>query len=277
MPAVVDRVKRAAGWYGDRQGSTLAAAVTYFAFLSFFPLLALGFAAVGVIARVFPEADGALGPAVNSLLPGMIGDGRGQLSLDDMRTLAGPVAGVGLAAVVYSGLGWISQMRLALTSMFDVPEPETDAFGGRLKAYLLGKGRDVIALAAVGGILLLSVAVSSAVVGIFGGWLSEIASAGVGVLANAVLFHALFRLLVEPDLRPKALWSGALLGAAAFEALKQLSRVLLASTAHQPAFQAFGIALILLVWIYYFSRVVMFAAAWSATVEANFGKTPRTQ
>jgi membrane protein len=277
MPAVVDRVKRAAGWYGERQGSTLAAAVTYFAFLSFFPLLALGFASIGVIARVFPEADGALGPAVNSLLPGMIGDGRGQLSLDDMRSLAGPVAGVGLAAVVYSGLGWISEMRLALTSMLDVPEREADAFAGRVKAYLLGKGRDVLALAAVGGVLLVSVAVSSAVVGIFGGWLSEIASVGVGVLANAVLFHTLFRLLVEPDLTPKALWSGALLGAVAFEGLKQLSRVLLASTADQPAFQAFGIALILLVWIYYFSRVVMFAAAWSATVETNFAKTPRTQ
>ena len=277
MPAAVDRVRRAAGWYGDRDGSTLAAAVTYFAFLSIFPLLALGFAAVGVIARVFPEADQALGPAVDSLLPGMVGDGSGQLSLDDMRSLAGPVAGVGLVAVLYSGLGWISQMRQALRSMFDVPEDEVEAFAGRVRMVLLGKGRDLVALGVVGGILLMSVAVSSAVVGIFGGWLAGIASAGMGILANTVLYYALFRLLADPDLEPRALLSGALLGAVGFEVLKQVSRLLLASTAERPAFQAFGIALILLVWIYYFSRVVMFAAAWSATVAPNIEKTPRTQ
>ena len=31
-----------------------------------------------------------------------------------------------------------------------------------------------------------------------------------------------------------------------------------------PAFQAFGIALILLVWIHYFARVLLYAAAWAA-------------
>jgi membrane protein len=64
-----------------------------------------------------------------------------------------------------------------------------------------------------------------------------------------------------------ALWSGALVGAIGFEALKRASTWLLDSTANQPAFQAFGIALILLVWIYYFSRVVMYAAAWAHTAD----------
>ena len=50
-----------------------------------------------------------------------------------------------------------------------------------------------------------------------------------------------------------------------FELLKQASTWLLGATAQQPAFQAFGIALILLVWIYYFSRVLMYAASWAAT------------
>jgi membrane protein len=50
-----------------------------------------------------------------------------------------------------------------------------------------------------------------------------------------------------------------------FELLKQLSTVLLQGTREQPAVQAFGIALILLVWINYFSRVVVLAAAWAHT------------
>ena len=63
----------------------------------------------------------------------------------------------------------------------------------------------------------------------------------------------------------RALWEGAFLGSIAFEILKQLSSFLLAATHRSPAFQAFGIALILLIWINYFSRVVMYAAAWAYT------------
>lgn len=264
---MVGRVKRAIAWYGEREGSMLAAAVTYFAFLSFFPLMALGFAAAGWTARIFPDAQSALDSAMNELLPGMIGSGRGQLSLDDMRRLAGPVAGFGLAVVLYSGLGWISQMRTALRAMFDVPDTEPDAFAGRARLYLFGKGRDLAALLVLGVVLLASVGLSSAIVGVFDGWLAG-GSAVVGTVANTLLFYALFRLLADPQLPRAALVSGALLGAVGFEVLKQLSRFLLASTADQPAFQAFGIALILLVWIYYFSRVVMFAAAWAATAES---------
>ena len=62
-----------------------------------------------------------------------------------------------------------------------------------------------------------------------------------------------------------SLWSGALLGAVGFEILKQLSGLLLGSPRASPAFQAFGIALILLVWINYSSRVILYAAAWAWT------------
>lgn len=52
--------------------------------------------------------------------------------------------------------------------------------------------------------------------------------------------------------------------AVGFELLKQASTWLLGMTARRPAFQAFGIALILLVWIYDFSRALLFAASWAA-------------
>ena len=88
----------------------------------------------------------------------------------------------------------------------------------------------------------------------------------LGLAANSVLFFAFFRLLAAPEIPARSLWSGALLGAVAFEVLKQLSTFLLKITSQLPdAFQAFGIALILLVWINYFSRVVVYAAAWAYT------------
>ena len=76
----------------------------------------------------------------------------------------------------------------------------------------------------------------------------------------------MFRLLAAPDDVPlRAMWSGALLGAVGFEILKQVSSLLIRSTQGQPAFQVFGLALILVVWINYFSRVVLYAASWAWT------------
>jgi membrane protein len=92
-----------------------------------------------------------------------------------------------------------------------------------------------------------------------------------------VLFFAFFRLLAAPNVPARSLWSGALLGAIGFEVLKQLSTYLLAATKEQPAAQAFGIALILVVWINYFSRVVVLAASWAHTTVAARAQRERAQ
>jgi membrane protein len=254
--------------YGAVKGNLQAGAITFFAFVSFFPVLALAFAVVGYLAQFFPDAEETLVEAINSLLPGLVGDDPGQVSIDDIRDSAPSILSVGIVVVLYSGLAWLSSMRYALTVMFEMPQWVHPSF-------VLGKLRDLLALVALGLILLLSVGVSAVVRGAseqildwigfaesFGRLLGALAVL-VGLAANALLFFVLFKVLADPDLPARALWSGALLGAVAFEVLKQVSQVLLAFTTNAPAFQAFGIALILVVWIYYFSRVVMYAAAWA--------------
>ena len=267
---VVDHLVRTQEHYSAVKAGQQAGAVTYFGFLSFFPILALAFAAVGWIAGVFPDARDATVDAIAEVFPGMIGEGDSQISLDTIENAAGAAVGFGLLGVLYAGLGWLSSMRDALLIVFELPAYEQPSF-------LIGKLRDLVTLAAVGLVLLLSVGVSGLV-----GRLSEdildllglgtalqpllwVLAVGVGLLASTVLFLALFRLLADPHAPKRSLLSGAILGAVGFEILKQLSGLLLATTKGQPAFQAFGIALILVVWINYFSRVVMYAAAWAYT------------
>ncbi|WP_183095780.1 YihY/virulence factor BrkB family protein [Nocardioides stalactiti] len=285
MPKLVDRVKarlararerrplldqavRTVEHYGQVKGSIQAGAVTYFGFISFFPILALAFAVVGFVARGYPDAEDDLVSAIDSLLPGLVGGGDGQISLDDIRRSAPGILSIGLVVVLYSGLGWLSSLRDALIVMFELDPAEQPSF-------VLGKVRDLLALAFLGLILMLSVGISGVVRGLSEdildlvglgadlGWVLGIVAVVVGLAANALLFAALFRVLADPDLPRRALWSGAVVGAVAFEVLKQVSQVLLQSTAQSEAFQAFGIALILVVWINYFSRVVMYAAAWA--------------
>ena len=267
---VVDHAVRTQEHYSTVKAGQQAGAVTYFGFLSFFPILALAFAAVGWISGVYPDARDTVVKAIEEIFPGMVGGGDSQISLATIEDAAGAAAGIGLVGVLYAGLGWLSSMRDALLIVFELPAYQRPGF-------LVGKLRDLVTLVAVGVVLLLSVGISS-VVGQLSKQILEALELGlalrpllwvlaalVGLLASTVLFLALFRLLADPQTPKRSLLRGALLGAVGFEVLKQLSGLLLSTTAGQPAFQAFGIALILVVWINYFSRVVMYAAAWAHT------------
>lgn len=263
----IDHVVRTVQHYGAVNGNGQAGAITYFAFLSFFPLLLLAFAVIGYVSYVYPDARENLVKAINGILPRMIGDGRNQISLDTIESAAAGIAGVGLATVLYTGLGWISNVRLALLAVFERADERP--------SFVAGKAHDLLALVLLGVTLLATVAVSGVVTS-----LSEVILEALGLdvglkpvvwllalvvalAANSVLFYAFFRLLGEAEAPKRSLWSGAVLGAVLFEVLKQLSRYLIAGASSKPSFAVFGIALVLLVWFNYFSRVVVLSAAWA--------------
>ncbi|WP_241153728.1 YihY/virulence factor BrkB family protein [Nocardioides pantholopis] len=270
---VVDHVVRMQQHYGDVKAGQQAGAVTYYAFLSFFPVLALSFFAVGYLSEVVPDADGTLIRAIKQVVPGLVGSGEGQVSLTDIQDAAGAVGVLGLVGVLYSGLGWVSALRDALLTVFEKPSAEQPS-------WVAGKLRDLLALVVLGVVLFVAVGVSGLVAGfsddvldLLGlgtelGILVKLLTVVLGLGMNAVLFYLMFRLLAAPHVPRSSLWSGAVLGAVAFELLKQLSGQLLSVTKDQPAFQAFGIALILVVWMNYTSRMIMYAAAWAWTSPA---------
>jgi membrane protein len=266
----VDHALRTQEHYGATNASQQAGAATYFGFLSVFPVLALAFFVVGYVARVFPDAQQTLIEAIDEMIPGMLGSGTNQIQIDDIQNAAGTVGLIGLVGVLYAGLGWLSALRTSLFVVFEQPDDDQPNF-------VKGKLRDLVTLVVLGGVLIVAVAFTGLVSGFSGdlldwvgldrqlGWLVQLLVIALGLAANALLFYAMFRLLADPGLPQRAMWSGALLGAVGFELLKQLSGYLIRSTSGQPAFQVFGLALILLVWINYFSRVILYAASWSWT------------
>jgi len=276
---VLDHALRTQEHYGEVKAGQQAGAVTYFGFLSFFPILALAFFLVGWVARVYSGAEADLVEAINAVVPGLVGTGEGQVQLSDVERAAGAVGLIGALVLLYSGLGWLGALRDALLVVFEVPARERPGF-------VAGKLRDLATLALIGTILLVAVAVAGLVggyseqllemVGLDAalGWLVRLLTIVLGLGANALLFAAMFVLLAGPSIPRRSLWSGALLGAVAFEVLKQVSGLLISSTQGNPAFQAFGIALIVLVWINYFSRVVLYAAAWAHTSPAARAARP---
>jgi membrane protein len=266
----LDHAVRTQEHYGDVKASQWAGAVTYFGFLSVFPILALAFFFVGYLSRVFPDAQDTLVEAIDSMLPGIVGNGDEQLSLSEIEDAANTVGLIGLVGVLYTGLGWLSALRDALITVFALPDREQPSF-------VMGKVRDLITLAVLGTVLLVAVALTGVVAGFAedlldwanlseaSTWMVKLVTIAVGLVANSILVLLMFRLLAAPGLPWRAMASGALLGAVGFEILKQLSTLLISLTQEAPAFQVFGITLILLVWINYASRLILYAAAWAWT------------
>ncbi|TQL70142.1 membrane protein [Nocardioides albertanoniae] len=272
FPAL-DRVLRTQEHYGEVGAAQQAGAITYFGFLSTFPILALAFFAVGQIAKVYAGAESDLVDAIDQVLPGLVGNSPGQLKIADIESAAGAVGIVGAVGLLYAGLGFIDGLRKALEAVFVVPDKLQPGFLG-------AKIRDLIALIGLGAILLVAVAATGLVrtfsvnvLELIGldegfGWLIVLLTVVLGLAANTVLFFAMFHLAPQKGNSKRSLWAGALLGAIGFEILKQASALLLNATQGQPAFQAFGIALILVVWIHYTSMVILYAASY-AHVRAN--------
>jgi len=267
FPAL-DRVVRTQEHYGEVGASQQAGAITYFGFLSTFPILALAFFAVGQIAKVYAGAESDLVDAIDQVLPGLVGDGAGQLKIADIESAAGAVGIVGAVGLLYAGLGFVDGLRKALEAVFVVPDKDQPGF-------VAAKLRDLVALIGLGLILLVAVAFTGLIrtfsvnvldwIGLDQGfgWLIVLLTLVLGLAANTVLFFSMFHLAPQKDTPKRPLWAGALLGAVGFEILKQASALLLKATQGQPAFQAFGIALILVVWIHYTSMVILYAASYA--------------
>lgn len=268
-----DHLMRMNEHYGKVEGNVLAGAVTYFGFLSFFPVLALAFAVVGYVSIASPAARDSLATAIEQIFPGIVSqsDEPGKISLQQIESAKAAAGVIGFVGVLYSGLGWLSGLRTALLDVFVVPDYGKPNF-------LKGKVLDLAALVVLGVVLVLSVGVSGVakgltgriidLLGLSGSWVGGplVLALGItlGLAASTLLFWVMFRLLAAPDLPAKSLWRGALLGAAGFEALKLLVVNVLGGVGGS-AFAPLAIAITLVVWINYFSRLVIYGAAWAFT------------
>ncbi len=215
--------------YGDVKGNVLAGAVTYFGFLSFFPILAIAFAVVGYIAVAYPDARDSLVTAIEQLFPGIVTvDGAdGTLSISRIESAKAAAGLIGFAVLLYAGLGWLSGLRSALAESFELPQE-------REAGFVVGKVVDLLFLALLGTILIVSVGMTGTAGGLTGRILAWIGlddtavgpalvwtvTTALGLAASTLLFFVMYRLLGRPDLPTRPLVQGALLGAVGFELLK---------------------------------------------------------
>jgi len=266
----LDHAIRAYGRYTSDGGDRLAAGVTYFAFLSFFPIIALTYAVIGFVVDAYPDAREKLAAQINGYLPGLAD----KLNVETLGSAKVGVGVIGLLALVLAGVACVSALRDAIRLMW---HQSTDA--GNLVTRRL---RDVSVLAGLGLLLLVSLALTSFATSANGvilratgldgstaaAWLAGVLGFLLALIADTLVFLYLFWRLPKRTNR-RAVVKAALLGAVGLEVFKLLGTWLVGKTTGNPVYGTFAVIVGLLIWINILMRWILFAAAWAVTAPGN--------
>lgn len=272
----LDHLMRMQERYSSMGGNQYSAGITYFSVLAIFPILMLLFAAAAVFLANRPEllievqeqiagsVEGELGNLLNDILVTAI----------DQR---GAVAGIGAVTALWSGLGWMNNLRYGASKMWKLDPTAVGNFVVNKLSDLLGLLGLFLALVAAFGVTaigssglteyLLEFVGLGGVPGIR--WITFGVALLVGVLANFLVMAWMVFYLPRTKVPWRSGVRAAAIGAIAFEVIKQLGSLFATNALSNPAGATFGPIIGLMVVLYLVWRLVMYISAWAATTEES--------
>jgi len=271
-----DHVMRAQQRYQDSKGDFYAAGVTYFTIFALFPLLMVAFAIGGFILASRPDLMTEVENRIRDAVSGDLGNQLIQLmdSAIESRTSVGII---GLATAAWAGLGFMANLREALSQMWGL-------FRDKPLGFLRTKLSDLIALLSGFLIMALTIALSALgntsvmenVLHWFGlgesvvlGIVLQSVSRLMSLVVSWLLFTWMIARLPRESVSFRSSLRAGLIAAVGFEIFKLVASVYLQSVVTGPAGATFGPVLGLMVFAYITARLVLFATAWAATSKDN--------
>ena len=243
----------------DDQGGYLAALITYYGFLSLFPLL-----------LIFSTVLGFLLPGNPALQQQLIDSALGQFPIigDQLGSTAQPLRGsgwgltIGILVALYGGLGVAVAIQNAFNQVWGVPvHRRPDPVRARLRSLLL------LGLLGLGVLLTTALSAVVAVGERFGPGL-RIGAVVLAVITNAALFVLAFRALTTRKVAIREVLPGSVLAAVAWQILQSLGAIYVDYQLRgtSQVYGLFGIVLGLLGWIYIEAVVIVLAAELNAVL-----------
>ena len=232
--------------YADDQGNYLAALITYYGFLSLFPLLLLLSTVLGFALAGNPELQHQILDSTLSQFP-VIGE-----QLGDPQGLRSGGVGlvVGILGTIYGGMGVAQAMQNAMNIVWSVPR-------NRRPNPILLRLRSLLLLATVGlavlGTTVLSALGSSA--GAFGADLGggvKVAVTALAVVLNAGIFVLAFKVATARGLAVRDIVPGALIAALVWQLLQSFGAAYIGHVVKNASATngVFALVLGLIAWLF---------------------------
>lgn len=267
------------GWWNDNV-SRLGASLAYYTLFAIAPVLIVAIAIAGLVfgqdavrGQIVHQVDGLIGMeggrAVQALLQGASNHSAGVLA-----TVLGSIT------FLLGATGAFLELQYALNTIWRVA-PKASA---GLRDFLLQRLVSFGLVVAIGFLLLVSLAVSAALAA-FSGWLNArvpgmaflwmavnlIASIAVSTL----LFALVYKVLPDVDLDWPDVWIGAVITAVLFGIGKTVIGLYIGHSSTASSYGAAGSVVVLLLWVYYSTQVVLLGAELTRAFTASRRGAPK--
>jgi membrane protein len=267
-------------FWADR-GNRLGAALAYYTALSLSPLLVV----VVAIAGLAFGAEAARGEIVEQFRD-TIGTEAAtfieQLALRSTSPTHGIIATViAVAVLLFGASGAFSSLQSALNTIWKVPGKASD---GGLLVVLKEQLLSFSLVCGTAFLLLVSLVLTAVLAGVnnqVAGWLPDTAvlARAINFVLNFVLTTALFAMIFKWLPEARLAWRdvgvGALVTATLFSLGRYLIGLYLGRTAVGSTYGAAGAFVVLLVWIYYSTQILLFGAELTFVYAQRFGSGVR--
>lgn len=254
--------KNAANGFIDHQVMTLSAALSFYTVLSMPALMAL---AIGVAAIFSSQSEAVHGlevqlqqqlpPGVSGVLMAAVENASRYIS--NRWTLA-----VGIAVLAAAATTIFVQLQGSLNTIWQVRAKPTAA----VLSFIRARALSFLMVLAVGMLLLGSMVLTAVLeffyerlarldAGTYHWW--QYTQLGVSVVAAAVLFAVIYVLLPDVRVPWRAAWPVAVVTSVLFAAGRWLMDLYLEHTMISTAFGAAGSIIVILLWVYYSSIILL--------------------
>jgi membrane protein len=256
----------------------LGAALAYYGIFSLAPLLII---AIGIASLIF-GAQAARGEILEQV-QGTIGSNAGR-AVQDMLQAAQQNGGgwtatiIGVVMLFLGASGAFAQLQDSLNTIWHVKPKPGRSWCVTIRERFLSFG----IVLGIGFLLLVSLILSAGLSAVSkfltpaslqgGAYLWQAINTVVAFGFITVLLAMLFKVLPDVELGWRDVWVGALVTGALFSIGKYLLGLYLAHSGTASAFGAAGSLVVLLVWVYYSSQIVLFGAELTRTMMKRSGR-----
>lgn len=276
---------RAAQMWVDADGLRMSAAMSFYGMLSLAPLLLL---LVGVLGWWMDRSylESSLVDQVQSVMGQQVADVVRQALSSAQAPAEGRLASIiGFVVLLSGATGVFVELQSALERLWRSEDPGAPRAAWWHMASLRLRGLAYVL--ALGFLLMVSLALST-LINLLAGWagarlaiaplapLFLIINETVAFAFAVALFVGLMRMGTGPKPRLRHLVLGAMVGATLFTLGKLLLAWYLSTAAVVSAYGAAGSLVVLLMWIYFSSAILLFSASCAQALEQDANAAPAT-
>jgi membrane protein len=257
--------------------SSLAASIAFYTLFSLAPTLVLVIALAG-----FFFGEEAVRGEILHQVGGLVGKDSAEAMETAIRQAAKPASGaiasiISLGTVLVGASGAFAEMKAALNRVWEAsPREERKGVWGFLRSRLLSLAMILV----IAFLLLVSLAISAGATALatwVGGrfaWtatLVEILNTGAAFVIATAMFAAIYKILPDVKLAWRDVLLGALITAGLFELGKRLVGLYLGAGAVGSAYGAAGSLIVIFIWVYYATLIMLGGAEFTRSYAQRFG------